>query len=291
MAVVRSGAVSALAAIGWEVLPRIDLGPLAVSPHGLGIAVGYALGGMLMARRAERYSLTRDHVWNMLMRAVFGVIIGARLFFVVGHFGDYIPDDPIAIFKIWEGGIVFYGGVFGGIVAAVPYMRRHGLSFWSVLDAAAPGFPLGLVFGRIGDLTIGDHLGGSTGNPLGFRYEGGELPGCPSLDPATSCPQIGEIVHQTALYDLMNVLVMLPVILWLGRKPRPPGFLIMCTATWYGGVRILTDFARNAPTYLGLRGTQWVSVAIILAGTWHMARLARRGPGSREAGAGARIGD
>src|SRR5919197_6057222 len=226
-----------LAAIGWKVVDKIDLGLLSVSPHGLGIAVGYVLGGMLMARRGPRYGVAREHVWNMLTRAVIGVIIGARLFYVVGHIGDYIPDDPLGIFKIWQGGIVFYGGVFGGIVAAVPYMRKHGLNFWHVMDAAAPGFPLGLIFGRIGDLVIGDHLGGPTHLPFGFRYEGGKLP--------DRTLAVGTVVHQTALYDLWNVLVLLPVVLWLARKKRPDGFLIMFTATWYGGVRILTDFARG----------------------------------------------
>jgi phosphatidylglycerol:prolipoprotein diacylglycerol transferase len=279
--VVDSALVSLLAAIGWTVLPRIDLGLLSISPHGLGIAVGYVLGGMLMARRGPRYGVAKEHVWNMLTRAVIGVIVGARLFFVVGHFGEFWPNVA-DIFRIWQGGIVFYGGVFGGIVAAYPYMRKHGLNFWHVMDAAAPGFPLGLVFGRIGDLVIGDHLGGRTHFAFGFRYEGGQLPGCAGASPAisfitpqASCPRIGEVVHQTALYDLWNVLVLLPVVLWLARKRRPDGFLIMFTATWYGGVRVLTDFARVAPDYWGLRGTQWISIAIIVAGAWYLARLAR----------------
>lgn len=262
--------VTVLAAIGWKVVPRLDLGLLSISPHGLGIAVGYVLGGLLMADRGPRFGIGRDHVWNMLTRAVIGVIVGARLFYVVGHIGDFIPEDPAGIVQIWEGGIVFYGGVFGGIAAAYPYMRRHNLDFWRVMDAAAPGFPLGLIFGRLGDLMIGDHLGGPTDLPFGFRYEGGELPD-------RTLP-VGAVVHQTALYDLWNVLVLLPVVLWLGRRRRADGFLIMLTATWYGGVRILTDFARRAETYAGLRGTQWVSIAIIVAGVWYLARLARPVP-------------
>src|SRR5947208_5867426 len=185
-----------LAVIRWHAYPNFHLGALTISPHGIGIAVGYAVGGSLMARRAERWGISKDDVWNMLMRAVVGVIIGARLFYVVGHVKDYWPN-VIDIVKVWQGGVVFYGGVFGGIAAAYPYMRKHHLNFWHVMDAAAPGFPLGLIFGRIGDLIIGDHLGGPTRFFLGWQYKGGELPGCPP----TGCPQIGEVVHQTALYD------------------------------------------------------------------------------------------
>ncbi|MGZ4126867.1 MAG: prolipoprotein diacylglyceryl transferase [Actinomycetota bacterium] len=264
-----------LAYLGWKVIPRFKLGPISVSPHGIGIAVGYAAGGSLLARRAERlYGIAREHVWNMLMWAVAGVVVGARLFYIVGHLNLYFPHDPLGIFEIWQGGIVFYGGVFGGIAAAYPYMRKHHLRFWHVMDAAAPGFPLGLICGRIGDLIIGDHLGGPTRFFLGWRYKGGELPGCPP----TGCPSIGTVVHQTALYDFINVIVLFPVVMLLARKRRPDGWLIMFTATWYAGARFFEDFARTGTaTYLGLRGTQWVSVVIILAGTYYLMRLAKRG--------------
>lgn len=259
-----------LPAVSWHAYPQLDLGPLSISPHGIGIAVGYALGGVLMARRAARYGITRDDVWNMLMRAVVGVIVGARLFYVVGHADDYWPN-VLDIVKVWEGGVVFYGGVFGGILAAYPYMRTHGLAFWHVLDAAAPGFPLGLVLGRIGDIVVGDHLGGASTLPFAFRFTSTDV-AHPQANPA--CFTLG--CHQTALYDLWNVIVLLPLVLWIGRKRRPDGFLIMLAATWYGGVRLFVDFARDAPTYLGLRGTQWVSLALIVMGTTSLARLARR---------------
>jgi len=266
-----------LAYLGWKVIPRVKVGPISVSPHGLGIAAGYAAGGSLLARRAERlYGIAREHVWNMLMWAVAGVVIGARLFYVVGHLNLYFGKgaSPLDIFKIWQGGIVFYGGVFGGIAAAYPYMRKHSLNFWHVMDAAAPGFPLGLIFGRIGDLIIGDHLGGPTHFFLGWQYKGGELPGCPP----TGCPSVGQVLHQTALYDFINVLILFPVVMLLARKRRPDGWLIMFTATWYGGARFIEDFARTGTaTYLGLRGTQWVSIVIIVAGTYYLLRLSRRG--------------
>ena len=259
-----------LSVIQWHAYPSLDLGPLDLSPHGIGIAVGYALGGTLMARRAEKWGISRDDVWNMLMRAVVGVIIGARLFYVVGHFGDYWPN-VVDILKVWEGGVVFYGGVFGGIVAAYPYMRKHGLNFWHVLDAAAPGFPLGLILGRIGDIVVGDHLGGPSDLPFAFRFTSLDVA---HPDPNPACFVSG--CHQTALYDLWNAVILLAVVLWVARKPRQDGFLIMFTATWYGSVRFFVDFARDADTYLGLRGTQWVSLALFLMGSAYLIRLNRR---------------
>lgn len=258
--------LATIAAIGWKVIPTIELGPLAVSPHGLGIAVGYSIGGMVVARRAEaRFAISRDDIWNMLMVAVFGVVVGARLFYVAGHLREYLAD-PIAIVRIWEGGIVFYGGAIGGVIAAVPYMRKHGLSFWNVMDAAAAGFPIGLIVGRIGDLVIGDHLGKPTDVPWGFEYRGGQIP-----DPPPGLA-IGDVFHQTALYDLVSVSLLLPFILWFGRRRRAPGVVMMTMVTWYAVGRFLTDFTRDATTYAGLRGTQWVSVALITAGLVVIAR-------------------
>jgi phosphatidylglycerol:prolipoprotein diacylglycerol transferase len=277
--------------ISWHAYPRIG----GISPHGVGIAVGYAIAGMLMVRHAARRDISSDHVWNMLMRAVFGVIVGARLFYVVGHPGEFFGAgrDPIDVLRIWQGGIVFYGGVFGGIAAAYPYMRRHGLSFKAVMDSAAPAFPLGLIFGRIGDIIVGDHLGGASTLPFAFRFYPYRVPADPSryvahgFGPTAresfhACFTTG--CHQTALYDLVNVLVLLPVALWLARKRRPPGFLIAFTATWYGGARLLTDVARDAKYYLGLHGTQWASILLIVVGTWYMVRLSRRTEVSAPAG-------
>jgi len=271
-----------LAAIGWKLIDRI--GP--ISPHGVGIAIGYVAGGTLGAARAEKhYGIRKDDIWNALMWAVLGVIVGSRLFFVAGHLDDYFPN-VIDIFKVWEGGIVFYGGAIGGIVAGVPYLRSRGIGFWHAMDSIAPGFPLGLIIGRIGDLIIGDHLGGRTQFFLGYRYEGGALPpGCvvPGIDPDPTivCPRIGEVVHQTALYDFISVLFLFPLILWIGRKRRADGFLFMLMASLYAVGRMLSDFARPAATYGGLRGTQWVSVAIIAFALYWLPKVWHRGPSEK----------
>lgn len=263
------GCAAVLAAIGWKVIPTIDVGPLSVSPHGLGIAIGYGLGGMLVAKRAERlFGISRDDIWNMLMHGVIGVVVGARLFYIAGHLGDY-ASDPLGVLRIWEGGIVFYGGAIGGVIAAVPYMRKHGLRFWDVMDAAAPGFPVGLIIGRIGDLIIGDHLGKPTDVPWGFRYSGGQIP-----DPPPGL-QIGDVFHQTALYDLFSVLLLLPVVLWFGRRRRAPGVVMMAMVAWYAVGRFLTDFVRDTEVYAGLHGTQWVSVALMAMSLLIFVRRAR----------------
>lgn len=272
--------------IRFRAYPRIGF----LSPHGLGIAAGYLAGGMLMAKHAARRGIASDDVWNALMRAVFGVIIGARLFYVAGHLPDYFGGgaNPIDILKVWEGGVVFYGGAFGGIVAAIPYLRKRGISIRAALDSAAPAFPLGLIFGRIGDIIVGDHLGGASTLPFAFRFAPYQVPADTSEWVAHAFESEGDRIacfttgcHMTALYDLVSVSILFAVIMWLARKPRAKGFLISFVGVWYGGARFFTDFARDAEFYalgpLRLHGTQWASLVLIGVGVWYLIRIARHG--------------
>jgi phosphatidylglycerol---prolipoprotein diacylglyceryl transferase len=242
-----------LAAISYDPIVRIHIGPLSISPHGVGIAVGFLVGARLMVPEAERKGITADQVYALLTRAAIGAVIGARLAYVVNHLGDY--DSILEIFKVWKGGISLLGGIFGAIALALPKMRSERLSFWKVMDAAAPGMALGIIIGRIGDLIVGDHLGKTTSFFLGYR--------CP--DAATASPCVGTIVHQTALYDLISSCVLLWVLLRLRRSPRYDGFLILVFGAWYGAMRVVEDFLREDVRHFGLTGSQWTALATVLA--------------------------
>jgi phosphatidylglycerol:prolipoprotein diacylglycerol transferase len=245
-----------LAAISYDPIVHVKLGPLSISPHGVGIAVGFLLGARLMLPEAKRKGIDEDTVYSLLTRAAIGAIVGARVAYVINHFGDY--DSVVDILKVWQGGISLLGGFFGAIIAALPKMRSDRLSFWKVMDAAAPGMALGVLVGRIGDLIVGDHLGKTTDFFLGYK--------CPpiSVDTASPC-RPGVVVHQTALYDLILVAVLLGMLLWLRRKPRFDGFLIMFFGAWYSCERIIEDFLREDVRHFGLTGSQWTSVVTLAA--------------------------
>lgn len=194
------------------------------------------------------------------MWSILGVIVGARLAFVLGHLDEF-TTDPASILRIWEGGVSLQGGILGAIAAATPYARKHGFKMLPLLDAAAPGFPLGIALGRIGDLVIGDHLGSPTNFFLGFRYSGG-------AQPPDRVLAIGDVVHQTALYDMLIAAALFPIVMRLARRTLPTGHLIAWTAIGYAAGRFITDFARTeVAAFYGLRGTQWTSIALIVVGT------------------------
>ena len=159
----------------WEIVPRIHLGPVAISPHGIGIALGFLIGAQYMVRRSKRFGgPSENDIWNALFWALLGSMAGARIAYVIGHLSEVTNSfhDPLGVFKVWEGGISLLGGIIGAVLAAVPYVRKHRLGFWTMTDLAAPGLALGIFIGRIGDLMIGDHLGKPTTFALGWRCLG-----------------------------------------------------------------------------------------------------------------------
>lgn len=209
-----------------------------------------------MLRAAEKKGISEDAVYSILIRALIGSIIGARLAYVLNHFSDF--ESPVEIFQIWKGGISLLGGIIGGITLPCFWARRHGVSFWKATDAAAPGLALGIVIGRIGDLVVADHLGKPTQFFLGYLCPGA------SVDTASPCPP-GTVVHQTALYDLLLTSVLLGLLLWLRRRDRFDGFLILTFGAVYGAQRLLEDFFREDVRRFGLTGSQWTaSVAALL---------------------------
>ena len=249
-----------LGAISYDPVVHIEVGPLAISPHGIGIAAGFLLGAQLLLPRTRRMGVPDDDIYPLLTRAAIGAILGARLAYVVNHASDF--DSPLDVLKVWEGGISLLGGFFGAIVLTIPGMRRRGLSFWKSMDAAAPGMALGVVVGRIGDLIVADHLGKPTDFFLGYR--------CPPAGVETAFPcEPGTVVHQTALYDLLLTSVLLAALLLLRRKPRFDGFLIMVFGAWYGVQRVIEDFLREDVRRLGLTGSQMTAlVTVAVCGAW-----------------------
>jgi len=267
-----------LGVISYDPIVRIHLGPLSISPHGLFIAIGFMVGARFMLPQSRKRGMSDDDIYPLLTRAAIGALVGARVAYVVNHFGAY-SSSPIDILLVWEGGISLIGGFLGAIVFAIPRMRGEGLSFWKVMDAAAPGMALGVFIGRTGDIIIADHLGKATSFFLGYR--------CPPLSVATGSPCAptalvgrtpGAIVHQTALYDQFLVLILLLVLLQLRKRVHFDGFLIVVFGLGYGLARILEDFLREDVRRFGLTGSQWTAVVTVCLCVFTLTVL-RRTPG------------
>ena len=257
-----------LAGISYEPVLRLGLGPLEVSPHGIGVAVGVLVGARLALPAAERRGIGADQFYDVLTWALFGALLGARVAYVLNHVGDYL-DDPLGIVRVWEGGFSLLGGLAGAVAVGYPRLRREATPLWRYLDAVVPGVALGIAVGRIGDLVIADHLGKPTDFALGYV--------CPDAETGSPClAPVGEAVHQTALYDMVGALVVFALLVRLARRPRPEAFLTSVFAAGYGAVRVVEGFFRVDVTHgTGLDGSQWTALAVAVAATAGLVRLSR----------------
>jgi phosphatidylglycerol---prolipoprotein diacylglyceryl transferase len=268
-----------VAALAWPIIERIPIyGDFKISPHGISIAVGFLFGAQLMLWAAQRRGVARrpvadiaEVVQSLATRAALGGIVGARFFYIVTR-PELFPD-PLGWFRIWEGGLSLLGGVTGAILAGFPYALRRRLSVRLLLDSLAPGLALGIFLGRIGDLVIGEHLGGRTDFFLGWRCTGAF--GQPQAPYPWPGPRVqgcyDAVVHQTALYDFLTAGLTLAVLLLLQRRSRFDGSFAATFAVLYGGGRFLSDFARSADKDLlwTLTGSQLTVLAAIAAvGLW-----------------------
>ena len=299
-----------LGSIGWPVIDRFRFGSVfAISPHGLGIAIGFLIGSMLLIRICGRWGVDPDHANTMLMWALVGTIVGARLAYVVAHYSDF--NSPIEIFEVWKGGISLLGGIAGAIIINIRRMRRYGYSVLQVLDPAAIALSLGIGIGRIGDLIIGDHLGKPTSWLLAWTYHGGTLAppwscstltnSCTALlqggatetitrtgatltDAAGHVVATGAGVHPTALYDMIGAWALFGVLWWMQKKPRRRGVLALTFGIWYGCMRLIEDSVRIDKRFGPFTGSQWTALTVVVISVitlvvWaRRAKAGRRGP-------------
>jgi phosphatidylglycerol:prolipoprotein diacylglycerol transferase len=282
------------AELTWPPVQRF----LGLPPHGLGSAGGFALGALLLMREVRRRGdLDEEVVSRALTWALVGAIVGARLDYVVSHPGAF--DNVVDMLKVWEGGIAMFGGFIGGVAAALPILLRNRVHLPRFLDAAAPGFAVGIIVGRVGDLVIWDHLGDPAKGLLALRMkEGYDLaPGFgPSpagkLPPNLTCESAAKLqqfyagctYHQPALYDLIGALALLGVLLLVRRRAKArAGVSILLWGAWYGTQRVVIDVTRSIDEkFYGLSGTQWLAIVLATASTVTLVVIALRKRGLGE---------
>lgn len=257
--------------------PRLHLGPLTIHAFGALVATGVLLGTELLKWRAKRLDLDVMLAVRFLTWVLVGGFIGAHLVHCFVYFPEQTLQNPLSIFKIWDG-LSSFGGFLGAVVGAVWFIKRGylGDKVWSYLDLVIYAFPLGWLFGRTGCFVAFDHPGSRTDFFLGMNH-----------------PERGGVIHNLGLYEAVYTAFMLALVLWLGRKPRFPGFFVGVLCIVYAPVRFLLDFLRQVDVrYGGLTPGQWGSIALLFTGVYILVRkskAARATTASPIAPAGARV--
>ena len=263
-----------------------DIDPIALHlpfwPHGihwyglmylLGFGVAFFIGRRRI--RAGRFPGVDENAFgDLLFYGMLGVVLGGRIGYVLFYAFDDFLRDPLFLLRINEGGMSFHGGLLGVMTAALWWSMSRRIHFFDTMDFLAPLVPAGLGFGRIGNFIGGELWGKHTNGHWGVIF-----PRDPDLGPYTNLP-IEELRalhasgaldayarHPSQLYQaFLEGLVMMVVLLWFSRKPRPRYAVSGLFALMYGVFRFAVEFVRVPDRQIGyLFGTSWVTEGQMLS--------------------------
>ena len=240
----------------WQHLPeKIDpvifsLGRFRVQYYGLMYIVAFAVTYFLVisrVKREDRFKLSTDQVKDVIVNMLLGLVVGARLGYVLFYNFSYYIRHPLEIFLPFQfsngieftgiSGMSYHGGLVGVLFAGWLYLRKHKMSFWEGCDLFVPAIPLGYTFGRLGNFVNGELYGRSTSSLIGMYFP---------LAPGA------ERRHPSQLYEAVFEGIFLFAVLWSIRKiPLPKGSMLALYLIGYGLVRFFIEYFRQPDAHLG----------------------------------------
>jgi phosphatidylglycerol:prolipoprotein diacylglycerol transferase len=239
------------------------IGPLTINSFGVMAMLAFLIPTLLLRKEVKRHSLNPDLANGIAIAAMVGGFLGARIYYIIERWDQFLANPADYIFT--GAGLVWYGGLLGGLVAVWWYIKRQKVSFILISDLMAPLLALGQTFGRMGCLLSGDgDYGPPTDVPWAMSFPKGIIP-------------TSEQVHPTPIYDMI-LLLSIFVLLWSIRKKEiTPGIKISLYFTLLGAERFVTEFFRNtSEVFLGLTTAQLISVILMLAGAAAIVMLLAR---------------
>ena len=253
----------------------LSLGPLQIRWYSIMYLLAFAGAYMLAARNSQRpwAPIKRSQVEDLITYGAWGVILGGRLGYLFFYSADKWLADPAMLFRVWEGGMSFHGGLIGVAIAIFTYGRKNKVSFLGLADFVVPLVPAGLFFGRIGNFIGGELYGRATEVPWAMVFP---------ADPT----QLTR--HPSQLYEaLLEGLVIFLVINWYARKPRLFGEVSGLFLILYGLFRFLVEFVREPDAHLVdqsalIESLSWMTrgqvlcVPMMLLGLWLLRKTFQR---------------
>jgi phosphatidylglycerol:prolipoprotein diacylglycerol transferase len=227
----------------------IRIGPVAIRWYGImyliGIALSYLLVKYQIKKRRQKTKVKKQtadsrlfslDIASLYQYLILGLLIGARLGYVIFYNLSYYLANPLEIFAIWLGGMSFHGGLIGSVIAGILFCRKMKINAWQVADLVIVTAPLGVAFGRIGNFINAELYGRVTNVPWAMIFpDGGPLPR-----------------HPSQLYQFFLEGIALFIILWILKdKGFRPGIISALFVILYGVFRFFVEFFREPDPHLG----------------------------------------
>jgi phosphatidylglycerol:prolipoprotein diacylglycerol transferase len=229
----------------------VSLGPLAIHWYGLMYLLGFGLAWLYARWRVKHLHLawTTEQIGDLIFFAAIGAVIGGRIGYMVFYGTTDLIQNPLSLFKIWQGGMSFHGGLLGVLAAMLYFGRSRHKPFWTVTDFIAPLVPLGLATGRIGNFINGELWGRPTTMPWGMIF--------PEADEQPR--------HPSQLYECgLEGLFLFGLLWWYTRKPRPVGAPSAVFLIGYALCRFSVEFFRQPDLQLGFIALDWLTMGQLL---------------------------
>jgi phosphatidylglycerol:prolipoprotein diacylglycerol transferase len=235
-----------------EDLPFI--GKFTLHSFGVMMMLGFLVPTIFMRRAFQEENLDPDLASTISVAAIIGGVIGARLYFIVEHWGGFVRAPFAMIFS--GAGLVWYGGLIGGVLTVTWAVKHYQMPFWKTADIVATLVLLGQAFGRMGCLLAADgDYGPPTDVPWAMSFPNGAVP-------------TTDLVHPTPIYDMILLLASFFILWPMRRRNLAPGTLFGLYFIAVGVGRFITEFWRTTPKILfgWMTLAQIISVALVALG-------------------------
>jgi len=241
------------------------IGSFPINTYGVFLALAFLCAILITVKLAARDGLPSERIYDLCLWMLLASLIGSKvlMLFTEPEYRDH-PWQLLSLDFLRSGG-VFYGGLIGAVLAGYFLMKRYRLPWWKTADACAPGIAIGNFFGRQGCFAAGCCWGKPTSLPWGVKFSelGHEITGVP----------IDTYLHPTQLYESFAMLIVFVFLLWLHKRKRFSGQVILAYALLYSVIRFSIEFVRDDPrgdilgltTLTGLSTSQLISIVVGIA--------------------------
>ena len=220
----------------------LDLGLLQIRWYAISYVTGILLSWFFILKiiKIKKIDIDNQTISELISNCIIGIILGGRLGYVIFYNYEYFSDNLIEIFKIWNGGMSFHGGLIGVIIAVIYTSKTSKTSLMLLADLVAIVSPVGIFFGRIANFVNGELYGRVTTHPFGIIFpNGGNIPRHPS--------QLYE-----AFFEGFLLFLILLMFLQFKKIIKSSGILAGCFISIYGFFRFFIEFFREPDNHIGL---------------------------------------